>query len=127
MTNNKIKDFLSIKAKECEIIITKYKKKYKIIKITYYTLITTSVIASTAVSIMATTAVPPLCVGVISGCAAIITALSIKFNIEKTKIKLNKKIQYLNKIKDKLDYVISCNGDLGENECISILDEFRDQ
>jgi hypothetical protein len=77
------------------------------------------------VSIVSTFMIPPIVFCVISATTAIITAISFKFNIEDIKSKLNKKIQDLHKIKDKLDYVISCNGDLTESECNKILDDFR--
>ena len=126
MTKDKIKDFLVIKKEECEKIIIKYKKKYRAIRIVYYSLMVTSIIGSTAMSVIATYAIPPLVFGIVSGGTAILTAVSFKFNIENMKIKLSKKIQNLNKIKDKLDYVISCNGNLSEEECNKILLDFRD-
>ena len=88
-------------------------------------MMTTSIIGSTIVSIVSALVIPPIIFCVISATTAIITAISFKFNIENTKTKLNKKIQELHKIKDKLDYVISCNGDLTEDECNKILNDFR--
>jgi len=41
------------------------------------------------------------------------------------KDKLERNIQELNKIKDRLDYIVSCNGDFTEEECNKILEEFR--
>ena len=121
----KIKIFLTSKLVECERIIVKYRKKYMLIKIVYYSLMTTSIIGSTTISIVASYTVPPLFFVITSGCTAVITAIGLRFNIEHMKIKLNKKIQELNKIKDKLDYVVSCNGDLTEDECHKILRDFR--
>ena len=121
----KIKSFLTAKLTECEKVIVKYKKKNKIVKVIYYSLMTTSIIGSTALSIIASYTVPPLVFGIISGSTAIIIAISLKFNIENMKIKLSKKIQDLSKIKDKLDYVITCNGNLSEDECNRILNDFR--
>ena len=121
----KVKIFLTIKLEECAKTIIKYNKKYKIIKIIYYSMMTTSIIGSTIISIVSTFVIPPIVFCIISATTAIITAISFKFNIEDIKTKLNKKIQDLHKIKDKLDYVISCNGDLTEDECNKILDDFR--
>ena len=42
----KIKTFLTIKLEECAKTIIKYNKKYKIIKIIYYSMMTTSIIGS---------------------------------------------------------------------------------
>jgi len=121
----KIKLFLNTKLTECEKIITKYKKKYKIIKIIYYSVMTSSIIGSTTISIISSAIIPPIVFSVISASTAIIIAISFKFNIENTKVRLNKKIQELHKIKDKLDYVINCNGRLTEDECDRILTDFR--
>ena len=121
----KIKLFLNIKLTECEKTIVKYKKKYKIVKIIYYSVMTSSIIGSTTISIISSVVIPPIIFSIISASTAIIIAISFKFNIENTKIKLNKKIQELHKIKDKLDYVITCNGELTEEECNRILIDFR--
>jgi len=48
--------------------------------------------------------------------------LSVKFNLQDRKNTLERNIQELNKIKDRLDYIISCNGDVSEEECKEILD-----
>lgn len=121
----KLKKFLSTKVEECEIIIKKYKRKHNRIKILYYTVITISISGSIVSSLLSSFAISPLSIAIISGLASIATAFSMKFNIENIKNQMNKKIQDLNKLKDKLDYVIQCNGDLTEAECNSILTEFR--
>ena len=123
--NENIKQFLIKKVEECEKIIKKYKKKHKKIKIIYYTLIGGSIIGCTSISLLSPLIIPIWITGTISGATAIITAISIKFNVENIKTKLSKKIQELNIIKDKLDYVISCNGNLGEEEREKILNDFR--
>ena len=126
MITDTVKKFLINKADECEIVIKKYKRKNKIVKILYFTLISLSITGSTIVTVIS-----PLLVSVwiptsISAITAIVSALSIKFNMERIKNKITKKIQNLNKIKDKLEYVIHCNGDISEDECAKILIDFRD-
>jgi len=69
--------------------------------------------------------VPPLAITCVSSIATLSSALSIKFNLKDKKNKLEKSIRELRKIKDKLDYVISCNGDLTEEKRNGILAEFR--
>jgi hypothetical protein len=120
----KVKIFLITKLEECEKSIIQNKKKYKIIKITYFIMMTTAIIGSTIVSVGSALVVNPLIFCIISATTAIITAIGFKFNIENVKIELNKKIQHLHNIKDKLDYIISCNGDLTEIECNKILNDF---
>jgi len=123
--NDKVKNFLQLKLKECQNIIDKRKKKNKIIKTVYLTLIGFSVIGSSTVVILSSVIVPPVVIGVVSGMVTLATGVSIKFNLRRRKDKLERSIQELNKIKDRLDYVISCNGDLNEDECNRILNEFR--
>jgi len=53
------------------------------------------------------------------------SALSVKFNLRGKKDTLGRNIQELNKIKDRLDYSVSYNGNLTEKECNKILEEFR--
>jgi len=61
--------------------------------------------------------VPPIAVACISSLGTLTSVLSVKFNLRGKKDKLERKIQKLNKIKDRLDYIVSCNGDLTEEEC----------
>lgn len=122
---DKVKHFLTLKLQECENIIKKRKRKNKIIKILYYTLISTSIVGSSIVVILSSLTIPPLYAACISAAVGILTALSVKFNLQNKKNKLEKNIQELAKIKDKLDYIISCNGDVTEEECNKILNQFR--
>lgn len=91
----------------------------------YFSLITTSIVGSSIVIILSSLTVPPLIIASVSGVTTITSALSIKFSLQDKKNKLEQNIQNLHKIKDKLDYVIICNGDLGEEECNEIMKQFR--
>lgn len=122
---NKVKEFLSSKLGECERIIAKRKRKNKSVKILYISLITTSIVGSSVVILLSSLTVPPIAIGCVSGLTTITSALSIKFNLQDRKNKLERSIQNLQKIKDKLDYVISCNGNLTNEECDEILKQFR--
>lgn len=122
---NKIKDFLSNKLVECDKIIKKRKRKNRNIKRLYISLISISIIGSSIVIILSSLTIPPLVIASVSGLTTITSALSIKFNLQGKKNKLEQNIQQLNKIKDKLDYIISCNGDLTKEDCDNILREFR--
>jgi len=55
----------------------------------------------------------------------ILTGLSAKFNFQNKKVEINNLIARLNKIQTKLDYVVSCNGDITQNEYQEILREFN--
>ena len=121
---DKLKVFLSNKLKECEDLIVKRKRKNKLIKILYYSLITGSIVGNATVIILTSISLPPLSVLIVSGFTGVLTTLSVKFNLQGNKAKLINNIQKLNMLKGKLDYVINCNGDLSKEECDEIIEEF---
>ena len=122
---DRVKEFLKAKLEDCEKIIKKRKKKNRNIKILYYSLVGTSVIGSTVVVILSSVAIPPLVFACVSSITTITSSLGIRLNLEDKKKKLEQNIQKLNKIKDKLNYVINCNGNLSKEECDNILEHFR--
>ena len=122
---DKLKVFLSSKLDECKEVIRKRRRKNKIVKACYIILITTTISGSIVVSLLTATAAPVIAVEFIAAAVAISSALSVKFNIEGKKRKLIENIQNLEKIKDKLDYVTACNGNMSEDECKFILNQFR--
>ena len=56
--------------------------------------------------------------------SGILTAISAKFNLQDRKIEIEKLINKLNKLDSMIDYVISCNGNLTQQEYDNILKEF---
>ena len=68
---------------------------------------------------------PIIVITILSTFSGILTALSAKFNLESKKIEINKNIDNLSKIRAKLDYVVSCNGDLTKEEYEQILKDFN--
>ena len=84
-----------------------------------------SIVGSSVVAILSAFTIPPAVIPCVSGLTIASSALSIRFNLQDRKNKLNDNIQKLNRIKDKLEYIISCNGDLSEEECNNILSQFR--
>jgi hypothetical protein len=74
---------------------------------------------------ISTITAPPVVVLILSISSGILTGISAKFGFQDKKEKLNKEITKLNKIQSKLDYVISCNGDLTQEEYKDILREFN--
>ena len=109
--NEKVKNFLQLKLNECKEVIKKRKRKNMIINIMYTTSISISIIGSSIAVILSSIAIPTTAIACVSGVATLSSALSIKFNLQNRKNKLEKIIQHLNKIKDKIGYIISCNGD----------------
>ena len=123
-SNEKLQKFLQLKLEECQKLIAR-RRKNRLIRIIYLTSIGTAIVASSIVAVLSSVTVPPLAITCVSSIATLSSALSIKFNLKDRKNKLEKSIRELHKIKDKLDYVISCNGDLTEEKCNEILAEFR--
>jgi len=120
-----IKLFLENKILECELLIKKRKKKYKTVEILYFTLVKLSIFGNSTVLVLSAVTVPPAVVLILSAFNTITTSISIKFNLGDLKTKISDNIRKLNVIKDKLEYVISCNGNISKDESDAILYEFR--
>ena len=125
INKEKLKLFLTSKLEECKIVIKKRKRKNKIVKACYIIFVTTTISGSVIVSLLTAVTVPVIVIESIAAAVAISSALSLKFNFENKKRKLIENIQNLEKIKDKLDYVTACNGNLTDDECNFILNQFR--
>ena len=126
LLSNKLKDFLSRKRDERQTIITKLKRKRKIIKVLYYTstilaITISAILAAISVSI----AVPPLAITILSTSSAILTAISTKFNFKDKSNQLCMEIEKDTKLRNKLDYIVSCNGNLTAELYSQILLEFK--
>lgn len=121
----KLKQYLQHKIDECNSIILKRRRKNRYLRGLYITLVASSVIGSSVVVLLSSLAIPPIAVGCVSAVVTVTSALSLKFNIQDKKNKLAENIRKLNQIKDKLDYIANCNGNLTECECDAILEEFR--
>jgi len=122
MENVNLKLFLEIKLDECKALIKKRKRKYKIVKILYISLITLSIVGNSTVLVLSAVTVPPAVVLCLSAMNTITTTVSIKFNLGDLKSKISNNFRKLNIIKDKLDYVVSCNGNLSKDESDAILE-----
>src|SRR5207245_4496034 len=110
---------------ESQTKLTKLKRRRKNIKIIYYTFITLSVTTSgVVVSVSSFAGLPVTVIPILSTVSGVLTALSAKFNLENKKTEINKLIEHLCKLQAKIDYVVSCNGDLTQDEYKQILLDF---
>jgi tetrahydromethanopterin S-methyltransferase subunit G len=124
--SEKVKDYLRRKLNDRRKELIKLKRKKRIIKILYVSTVVSSIIISTVVaSLTSMISVPIIVITVLSAGSAVLTGISIRFNFQNKKCEINTLIDRLNKIQDKLDYVISCNGDLPHAEYQQILKEFN--
>ena len=108
---------------ECKAKIKKMKRKRKIIKIIYATTIVLSISASIIVAAV-TFSLPPVVITTLSSVGALAAAISVKFNLENKKDELNNMISRLERLKQETNYVITCNGNLTEEESNRIIKEF---
>ena len=124
--SEKVKQYLERKLQDCRNELIKLKRKRKRIKILYVSTVVSSIIISTVVvSLTGVVSVPIIVITGLSVSSAILTGVSARFNFQNKKVEINNLIDRLNKIQSKLDYVISCNGDLTQKEDQEILREFN--
>ena len=120
--SEKSKLYLTKKLSEIEIKLKRSKKKKIIIQTIGSILIIGSMTASILISSLA---FPPLVVTSLSITSAIMSGASIKMNFSGKSKKISKLLTKLNQLQIKLDYVVSCNGNLTEGEYQSILRDFE--
>ena len=119
--SEKTKLYLTKKLSEIEIKLKRTEKKKVIIQTIGSILIIESMSASV---LIASLAFPPIIVTALSITSAILSRTSIKLNFSAKSKRISKLLQKLNQLQMKLDYVVSCNGDLTEAEYQSILRDF---
>ena len=120
--SEKTKLYLTKKLNEIEQKIKKTKKKKKILQVIGGVVILGSMTSSV---LIASLVFPPIAVTSLSITSAILSGISMKFNLTGKGRKISKLMEKLNKLQIKLDYVISCNGDLTETEYQTILRDFN--
>ena len=91
----------------------------------YTSIILSVTISGVVVSLSSFAGLPVTVIPILSTVSGVLTALSAKFNLENKKIEMNKLIEKLNILQVKLDYVVSCNGDLTQDEYKQILLDFN--
>ena len=83
-----------------------------------------SLIISAVIATVSVTVMPPIAITVLSIASMILTGLNARINFQDRQVQITREIEKLNKIQSKLDYVVSCNGDLTKEEYQQILNEF---
>ena len=127
-TNNiseKVKEFLVRKLSESKVKINKLKRKRNINKVVIGTSAASSIIISSVIACVSLAVLPPLAVTILLISSAVLTGITARFNFQDKTIIISREIDRLNKLQTKLDYVISCNGDLTTEEYQEILKEFN--
>jgi len=124
--SEKVRKYLEKKLVECDMKMNKLKRKRTIIKVLYISTVLLSITISATVSVLSTIAiVPAIPIAILSALSAILTGISSRFDFHHKKTEINDLIDKQNKIRSKLDYVVSCNGDLTQEEYNQILKDFN--
>jgi len=120
------KKYLNKKLEDCQQKLTKLKRKRKLNKTLYIITVLLSIVTSAVVSVISSmTIVPVIVISVLAAFSAIFTGISARFNFHDKKTEIKSLIDKLNKIKAKIEFVISCNGDLLQDDYEQILKEFN--
>ena len=124
--SEKVKQYLINKKSIIEINIKKLKRKRKIIKVLYYSSVILSIsLSGVIVSLSTCIGISPIAITILSASSGILTGLSTKFNLESKRVQISDLIVKLNELNNTLDYVITCNGDLSQEEYNKILKSFN--
>ena len=123
--SDQVKEFLIRKLSESKALIKKLKRKRNINKTIMYTSTILSIVISAITASVSLLVIPPLVIAILSVTSAILTGISARFNFQDKTIKISREIERLNKLQAKLDYVVSCNGDLTKEEYQEIIKEFN--
>jgi hypothetical protein len=124
--SEKVRKYLEKKLVECDMKMSKLKRKRTIIKVLYISTVLLSITISATVSVLSTIAiVSAIPIAILSALSAILTGISSRFDFHHKKTEINDLIDKQNKIRSKLDYVVSCNGDLTQEEYNQILKDFN--
>ena len=123
--SEKSKNYLNKKLDDCLQKLTKLKRKRKLNKTFYIVTVLLSIVTAAAVSVISSmTIVPVIVITILAAFSAILTGVSARFNFHDKKTEIKALIDKLNKIKAKIEFVLTCNGDLTEADYEKILTEF---
>ena len=124
LISDKIKDYLERKLNESKIKIKKLKRKRKINTVLIITTVGFSLIISAVIATMSVSIIPPVAITILSMASMLLTGVNARINFQDRQIQITREIEKLDKIQAKIDYVVSCNGDLTKEEYQQIRNEF---
>ena len=119
--SEKTKEYLQRKLESTSNKIKNQKRKKRLTQILSATTAMLSIIIS---AVVASVVLPPVAISIMCASSAILTGVNLRFNFQNKTLELKNLIDKLNKVQTKLDYVISCNGNLTETEYQDILKDF---
>ena len=124
MLKENVKEYLTRELNKSQYKIKKLKRKRRIYKILFITTAGTSITISVILASISSLTLPPVIIPILSITIGVLTGISVKFGFEDNKEQISKEISMLEKLQNKIDYVVSCNGNLSEEEYDKILKEF---
>ena len=122
--SDKVKEYLERKLNESKVKIKKLKRKRKVNKVLIIVTVGSSLTISAVIATVSVTVMPPIAITVLSISSMILTGINARINFQDKQVQITREIEKLNKMQSKLDYVVSCNGDLKKEEYQEILNEF---
>jgi Flp pilus assembly protein TadB len=123
--SEKVKQHLIKRLEDCQQQLNKLKRKRKTIKMLYFVTVLLSIGTSAVLALLSSlTIVPIIVISVLASISAILTGISARFNFHDKKSEIKTLIHKLDHIKSRIEYVLSCNGDLTESEYDQILKDF---
>jgi len=101
------------------------KEKKNVTKRLYITCIILSIVLSCILATLTMPLViPSYVIMLLSTSSAILTSISGRFNFQNKKVEINQLLCKIEKLKQKITYVIECNGNLTSDELDQITKEF---
>jgi len=123
--SEKVKEFLNRKSELIQVKIKKLKRKRKLVKILYHSLVVSSISLSTiTASLLGFVGVPAVAIASLAIGSGVLTGISVKINLLDKTVEIDQLIDKLKKLNHTIDYVISCNGNLTQEEFERIMKEF---
>ena len=117
-----MKTILENKKCDCNLKIKKLKMTLKMIRTVSILTSLFCIIISTSI---AATVLPAMATSILSACITVLTGIDLKLKFQDKNVEINQFIEKLNKVRLKLEYKNSCNGNLSEAEYQAIFEEFN--
>jgi len=121
-SSKKLKSLLEDKERLYTLQINKLKTKMNIIKINS---VSTSVLSILISSVIATTFLPTMAISILLVCSTVLIGINLTFKFQDKNLELKRAINKYDKIRLKLKYINSLNGNLTKAQFYEIFKEFN--
>lgn len=121
--SEKLKIFLEKRYIKSQKKIKKLKRRKLILRVLIISFAGASIVISVVLAGTASLMLAPIIVAILTIISGAFTSISLNFNLKSKETKLNNELNLLHALESKLDYIISCNGDLTENDYNKIIND----